>query len=107
MRTSPLSTRTSPLSMGTSPLSSPRKRGPITTGPSTSHSPRHIAKARRMGPRFRGDDSWRVIASLVLAALCALVTNTASAADRIRVAVQRTGTLGWELDIIKAHGLDL
>src|SRR5262249_266515 len=30
----------------------------------------------------------------------------AAAADRIRLAVQRTGTLAWELDIIKAHGLD-
>jgi NitT/TauT family transport system substrate-binding protein len=59
-----------------------------------------------MGPRLRGDDSRKVIASLVLAAMCALVTTSASAADRIRVAVQRTGTLAWELDIIKAHGLD-
>jgi NitT/TauT family transport system substrate-binding protein len=33
-------------------------------------------------------------------------TSAASAADRIRLAVQRTGTLAWELDIIKAHGLD-
>jgi NitT/TauT family transport system substrate-binding protein len=30
----------------------------------------------------------------------------AAAADRIRVAVQRTGTLAWELDVIKTHGLD-
>jgi NitT/TauT family transport system substrate-binding protein len=52
-------------------------------------------------PRRRG-----VIAVLVTAAMCALVTTTASAADRIRVAMQRTGTLAWELDIIKAHGLD-
>ncbi len=59
-----------------------------------------------MGPRLRGDDSRRVIASLVVAAMCALVTTTASAADRIRVAVQRTGTLGWELDVLKTHGLD-
>src|SRR5262249_53921314 len=41
----------------------------------------------------------------LVAAMFAL-TTTASAADRIRVAVQRTGTLGWELDIIKTHGLD-
>jgi NitT/TauT family transport system substrate-binding protein len=38
--------------------------------------------------------------------MCALVTTTASAADRIRVAVQRTGTLSWELDVVKTHGLD-
>ena len=26
--------------------------------------------------------------------------------DRIRLAVQRTGTLAWELDVIRTHGLD-
>jgi len=41
-----------------------------------------------------------VIAAAILAG------SSASAADRIRVAMQRTGTLAWELDIIKAHGLD-
>jgi NitT/TauT family transport system substrate-binding protein len=30
----------------------------------------------------------------------------ATAADRIRIAVQKTGTLAWELDVIKTHGLD-
>jgi NitT/TauT family transport system substrate-binding protein len=36
-----------------------------------------------------------------------IVLSTGSfAADRIRVAIQRTGTLAWELDVIKAHGLD-
>ena len=34
------------------------------------------------------------------------LVHDASATDRIRLAVQRTGTLAWELDIIKAHGLD-
>jgi NitT/TauT family transport system substrate-binding protein len=28
------------------------------------------------------------------------------AADRIRIAAQKTGTLAWELEIIKSHGLD-
>jgi NitT/TauT family transport system substrate-binding protein len=46
---------------------------------------------------------WFRLAALVAAAL---VATDASAADRIRLAVQRTGTLAWELDIIKAHGLD-
>ncbi len=36
-----------------------------------------------------------------LAAAMALATSSATAADRIRIAVQRTGTLAWELDIIK------
>jgi NitT/TauT family transport system substrate-binding protein len=34
------------------------------------------------------------------------VVTAAPAADRIRIAAQKTGTLAWELDIIKAHGLD-
>jgi NitT/TauT family transport system substrate-binding protein len=40
------------------------------------------------------------------ATVLALIAASASAADRIRVAVQRTGTFAWELDIIKHHGLD-
>ena len=45
--------------------------------------------------------------SFALALAMTLATATdAAAADRIRVAVQRTGTLSWELDVIKAHGLD-
>jgi NitT/TauT family transport system substrate-binding protein len=43
------------------------------------------------------------IIALVAAAFSAAETH---AADRIRLAVQRTGTLAWELDIIRAHGLD-
>ena len=39
-------------------------------------------------------------------AVLAFTATSAIAAERIRVAVQRTGTLSWELDIIKAHGLD-
>jgi NitT/TauT family transport system substrate-binding protein len=36
----------------------------------------------------------------------ALAPAEAVAADRIRLAVQRTGTLSWELDVIRTHGLD-
>jgi NitT/TauT family transport system substrate-binding protein len=43
----------------------------------------------------------------VLTAVVALaVATSATAKDRIRLAVQRTGTLAWELDVIRAHGLD-
>lgn len=42
----------------------------------------------------------------LVAAMC-LAAWSATAADRIRVAVQRTGTLAWELEIMKSHGLDL
>jgi|HubBroStandDraft_4_1064222.scaffolds.fasta_scaffold02106_7 NitT/TauT family transport system substrate-binding protein len=41
----------------------------------------------------------------VIAVLTLAVSN-AMAADRIRIAAQRTGTFAWELDILKAHGLD-
>ena len=43
----------------------------------------------------------------VLAAVITLAAQTSTmAADRIRLAVQRTGTLAWELDVIRTHGLD-
>src|SRR5262245_23773978 len=32
--------------------------------------------------------------------------GSSARADRIRLAVQKTGTLAWELDVIKTHGLD-
>ena len=37
---------------------------------------------------------------------CLVLTSPAHAADRIRIAAQKTGTLAWELAVIKAHGLD-
>jgi NitT/TauT family transport system substrate-binding protein len=43
---------------------------------------------------------------VTLAIAMALIATSATAADRIRLAVQRTGTLSWELEIIRAHGLD-
>jgi NitT/TauT family transport system substrate-binding protein len=47
---------------------------------------------------------------LVLAATFALLLpgmiDAAAAADRIRLVAQRTGSLAWELDVIKTHGLD-
>jgi NitT/TauT family transport system substrate-binding protein len=42
---------------------------------------------------------------LVIAAAMFFVSN-AGAADRIRIAAQKTGTFAWELDVLKAHGLD-
>jgi NitT/TauT family transport system substrate-binding protein len=43
---------------------------------------------------------------LAIVAAIAFAAGNAAAADRIRLAVQRTGTLAWELEVIKAHGLD-
>jgi NitT/TauT family transport system substrate-binding protein len=42
-----------------------------------------------------------LIAAVILAA-----TTGAGGGDRIRLAVQKTGTLAWELDVIRTHGLD-
>jgi NitT/TauT family transport system substrate-binding protein len=38
------------------------------------------------------------------AAVC--VVTTAAFADTIRLAIQKTGTVAWELDVARAHGLD-
>jgi NitT/TauT family transport system substrate-binding protein len=43
---------------------------------------------------------------IAIVAAATLAASSATAADRIRIAAQRTGTLAWELDILKAHGLD-
>lgn len=48
----------------------------------------------------------RIGLTVIIAAAILAIATDAIAADRIRLAVQRTGTLAWELDIIKAHGLD-
>jgi NitT/TauT family transport system substrate-binding protein len=57
-----------------------------------------------MSHRLR--DNGTLLCFLLATAMTFAATVTASAADRIRVAVQRTGTLGWELDVLKTHGLD-
>jgi len=43
---------------------------------------------------------------MAIVATTTLAISSAFAADRIRVAAQRTGTLAWELEILKAHGFD-
>src|SRR3954447_8898735 len=43
---------------------------------------------------------------LAVVALSAAQIAMCGAADAIRVAVQKTGTFGWELAVIRAHGLD-
>ena len=47
----------------------------------------------------------RCLRIAIIATGC-LLAGAASAADTIRLAVQKTGTLAWELDVIRAHGLD-
>jgi NitT/TauT family transport system substrate-binding protein len=46
------------------------------------------------------------LAQIVLVAATSLLAVPANAADTIRLAVQKTGTVAWELDVIRAHGLD-
>jgi NitT/TauT family transport system substrate-binding protein len=43
---------------------------------------------------------------VIVAAAVVFSATTANAADRIRLAAQRTGTLAWELDVVRTHGLD-
>src|SRR5689334_6881251 len=58
--------------------------------------------AQRQGRDHRMDFARGV---LIVIALCAGLTR-AHAADTIRLAIQKTGTLAWELAVIRAHGLD-
>lgn len=44
--------------------------------------------------------------AVLLTAAAALSAVQAPAAERLRIAAQKTGTLAWELDIIRAAGLD-
>jgi len=43
---------------------------------------------------------------IAVIATAALAAAPAYAADRIRIVAQKTGTLAWELEIVRAHGLD-
>src|SRR5580692_3748155 len=48
----------------------------------------------------------RMLVAAVAFAAGALPMSGAEAADRLRIALQKTGTASWELDVIKARGLD-
>ena len=45
------------------------------------------------------------VAALAFAA-SAYLASGAEAADRLRIAIQKTGTASWEIEVIKARGLD-
>jgi NitT/TauT family transport system substrate-binding protein len=50
---------------------------------------------------------WRnQIAAALLTASFSLANSAAHSADRIRVAAQITGTLAWEIEVLRGHGLD-
>src|ERR1700761_2189409 len=46
-----------------------------------------------------------LLAAFALAASACLASG-AAAADRLRIALQKTGTAAWEIELIKARGLD-
>src|SRR5690242_20603413 len=51
------------------------------------------------------DGPWaRALAGACVA--LALAAAPAVAADSVRIAAQKTGTLAWELAVVRAHGLD-
>ena len=68
-------------------------------GPSPRARPGRSLREIRCGAR-------QLLAFFTAFLISLQVVTVASAADRIRIAAQKTGTLAWELDIIKAHGLD-
>ncbi len=45
-------------------------------------------------------------AALAIAVLVAVCSTPAAAAERLRIAVQKTGTLAWEMSVIRAQNLD-
>ena len=65
-----------------------------------------ICKMRKLWHRWRMFPVLRVALIAVTALAVSFAAGGATAADRIRIAVQKTGTLAWELDVIKTHGLD-
>lgn len=48
----------------------------------------------------------RMLVAAFAFAAGAYLTSGAEAADRLRIAIQKTGTASWELELIKARGLD-
>ncbi len=48
----------------------------------------------------------RVLLAVLVVAASACLTSGAEGADRLRIAIQKTGTASWEIEVIKAHGLD-
>jgi NitT/TauT family transport system substrate-binding protein len=70
---------------------------------------RHVGHRPKMAAVGRKAGKMREMAGVVRLGVIAVLTLTVSnamAGDRIRIAAQRTGTFAWELDILKARGLD-
>jgi NitT/TauT family transport system substrate-binding protein len=48
----------------------------------------------------------KLFVHMLLAAIISIAPDIGCAADAVRVAMQKTGTFAWELEVIRAHGLD-
>src|ERR1700684_304815 len=59
---------------------------------------------RAQGQRMRMVKRMLLAALAVAASVC--LASGAQAADPLRIAVQKTGTAPWEIEVIKARGLD-
>jgi NitT/TauT family transport system substrate-binding protein len=68
------------------------------------HDRRRGTRAIARGSGVAQRPSWRL--QVVVLAVALFATSGAIAADRIRIAAQETGTLAWELEVVRAHGLD-
>jgi NitT/TauT family transport system substrate-binding protein len=66
----------------------------------------HRPKMAAVGQKAEKMREMAGMARLCVIAVLTLAVSNAMAGDRIRIAAQKTGTLAWELDILKAHGLD-
>ncbi len=66
--------------------------------------------AQPLSPVHRRKGGGRAIGRPLIAALAFAVSACfscgAEAADRLRIAIQKTGTVSWEIELIKARGLD-
>ena len=66
------------------------------------------ARCKIMTDSHRELGRWtrRALAGVVVLAVATIGASGASAADRIRIAILKTGTLAWELDTLRTHGFD-
>jgi NitT/TauT family transport system substrate-binding protein len=65
-----------------------------------------LDQSQMLHPRRFALTAALVVGASAMMASGAMFPSGAMAADRIRLVAQRTGSLAWELDVIKAHGLD-
>src|ERR1700683_2035944 len=59
---------------------------------------------RAQGQRMRMVKRMLLAALAVAASVC--LASSAQAGDPLRIAVQKTGTASWEIEVIKTRGLD-